>query len=108
MPMNPFDDVADYFNTFGRSPLAEAAMALDPIEVPTASIEIPLPPGILDSLPVLGSGVAPARAVASPPERRSTDGLVREVTIPLNLSVDEIRQHRRLRLKITLDVNLLP
>jgi signal recognition particle receptor subunit beta len=108
-PMNPFDDdVSDYFNTFGRSPLAEAAMAQDPVEVPTASIEIPLPPGILDSLPVLGSGVAPAKAVAPSPERRSTDGLVREVTIPLNLSIDEIRQHRRLRLKITLDVNLLP
>jgi len=107
-PSNPFDDdVADYFNTFGRSPLAEAAMAMDAIEVPTTSIEIPLPPGILDSLPILGQG-APAKTAATPPERRSTDGLVREVTIPLNLSLEEIRQHRRLRLKITLDVNLLP
>jgi DNA-binding cell septation regulator SpoVG len=78
----------------------------DPVEVPTTSIEIPLPAGILDSLPVLGEG-APAMTVAAP-ERRSTDGLVREVTIPLNLSIEEIRQHRRLRLKITLDVNLLP
>jgi signal recognition particle receptor subunit beta len=99
-PSNPFDDVADYFNTFGRSNMQ------DPVEVPTTSIEIPLPAGILDSLPVLGEG-APAMTVAAP-ERRSTDGLVREVTIPLNLSIEEIRQHRRLRLKITLDVNLLP
>ena len=110
-PSNPFDDVSDYFNTFGRSPLADAAMS-DPsmahaAEVPTTSIEIPLPPGILDSLPVLGEA-APATTVASANARRSTDGLVREVTIPLNLSIDEIRQHRRLRLKITLDVNLLP
>jgi signal recognition particle receptor subunit beta len=107
-PSNPFDDVTDYFNTFGRSDLAESSSsAADAIEVPTTSIEIPLPPGILDSLPVLGQA-APATTVATPPERRSTDGLVREVTIPLNLTMDEIRQHRRLRLKITLDVNLLP
>jgi hypothetical protein len=33
---------------------------------------------------------------------------VKEVSIPLNLSLDEIRTHRRLKLKITLDVNLLP
>jgi signal recognition particle receptor subunit beta len=105
-PSNPFDDVADYFNTFGRSDLTESA-SQEAIEVPTTSIEIPLPPGILDSLPILGQA-APATTVATPPERRSTDGLVREVTIPLNLSMEEIRQHRRLRLKITLDVNLLP
>ncbi len=105
-PANPFDDVSDYFNTFGRSSLVDTASAQDAIEVPTTSIEMQLPPGILDSLPVLG-GAAPAPTVAAP-ERRSTDGLVREVTIPLNLSIEEIRQHRRLRLKITLDVNLLP
>ena len=110
-PSNPFDDVSDYFNTFGRSPIsegpiAEGSMSNGTTEVPTTSIEIPLPPGILDSLPVLGE-VAPAATSASN-ARRSTDGLVREVTIPLNLSMDEIRQHRRLRLKITLDVNLLP
>jgi hypothetical protein len=72
------------------------------------SIEIPLPEGILSSLPELGS--APT-AVSAPPlhaERRATDGLVKEVTVPLNLSAEELRQHRRLRLKITLDVNLLP
>lgn len=77
----------------------------EPIEVPMTSIEIPLPRGILDSLPDLGQtrGVPDAPA----PERRSTDGLTKEVSIPLNLSLDEVRQHRRLRLKITIDVNLL-
>jgi signal recognition particle receptor subunit beta len=104
-PANPFDDV-DYFNSFGRGPLAESSRSGEATEVPTTSIEIPLPPGILDSLPVLGEA-APATTNVSN-ARRSTDGLVREVTIPLNLSIDEIRQHRRLRLKITLDVNLLP
>jgi signal recognition particle receptor subunit beta len=74
-----------------------------------ASIEIPIPPGVLDSLPVLEKqlGVAAATTAAST-ERRSTDGLLKEVTVPLNLSMEEIRQHRRLRLKINIDVNLLP
>lgn len=104
---NPFDDVTDYFTSSSATP----------IEVPTTSIEIPLPQGILESLPVLGEQ-PPARTVApspvaSPapapaPDRRSSDGLVKEVNIPLNLSMEELRQHRRLRLKITLDVNLLP
>jgi signal recognition particle receptor subunit beta len=73
-------------------------ISFEPSEVPMASIEIPLPDGILESLPEM----TPA------PERRTTDALVKEVSIPLNLSLDEIRKHRRLRLKITLDVNLLP
>lgn len=93
---NPFDD---YFSSADGSAM----------EVPTSSIEIPLPQGILESLPVLGEQPA-ATTVAEPPslDRRSTDGLVKEVSIPLNLTLDELRQYRRLRLKITLDVNLLP
>jgi mutual gliding-motility protein MglA len=96
--LEPFDraSVADYFNA-------------DPIEVPTTSIEIPLPQGLLDSLPILGEQPAATTVAARPAqERRANDGLVKEVNIPLNLTMDEIRQHRRLRLKITLDVNLLP
>ena len=100
---SPFEDLDDDFGTT----LPERVT-----EVPMTSIEIPLPQGILDSLPELGaptpSAPAPAAAAAAPPERRSADGLVKETTIPLNLSMDEVRQHRRLRLKITLDVNLLP
>ena len=102
---SPFSDVDDYFSTPGPSP----AFGELPNEVPMASIEIPLPEGILSSLPDLGAPSA-ASSVAAPPkpaERRATDGLVKEVTVPLNLSVEELRQHRRLRLKITLDVNLL-
>lgn len=99
---NPFDDVSEYFHS--------SLSANEAIEVPTSSIEIPLPAGILDSLPVLGSGQPSASTtISSPdaPERRSTDGLVKEVNIPLNLTMDELRQHKRLRLKITLDVNLI-
>jgi signal recognition particle receptor subunit beta len=106
---NPFEDVSDFFSTPGpgASPVQPLGSS-DPTEVPMTSIEIPLPQGILESLPVLGSGVASPSVKAPSQERRSNDGLVKEVSIPLNLSLDEIRQHKRLRLKITLDVNLLP
>jgi len=95
----PFTEISDYV-----PPQFDTEI---PQEVPMASIEIPLPEGILNSLPDLGS--AAASTVAAPPAagRRVTDGLVKEVTVPLNLTLDELRQHRRLRLKITLDVNLL-
>lgn len=78
--------------------------------VPMASIEIPLPEAILNTLPLLDQPMrSAAEAVPAPRiERRDTDGLVKEVSIPLNLSLEEIRHHRRLRLKITIDVNLLP
>ena len=99
----PFQDLTDL-----DSLSAESGMTSVPLE----SIEIPLPPGIADSLPQVSSpraGSALSVAAAPPAaDRRSSDALVREVTIPLNLSLDEIRQHRKLRLKITLDVNLLP
>jgi signal recognition particle receptor subunit beta len=99
---NPFEDATDYYATSGPGLGFPDLMT----EVPMASIEIALPAGILDSLPQLEAQMA---SVAAPPtERRANDGLVKEVSIPLNLSLDEIRNHRRLRLKITLDVNLLP
>jgi len=109
----PFGEISDYFATSG--PLADVPPLPGnphpfgelPSELPMTSVEIPLPDGILSSLPDLGSSMS---TVAAPPhaERRSTDGLVKEVTVPLNLTAEELRQHRRLRLKITLDVNLLP
>ncbi len=88
-----------------RGPFDEVYYAQNRPNVPLPSIEIPLPTGILESLPELGD-----QTLTKPKntERRSTDGLVKEVSIPLNLSLDELRNHRRLRLKITLDVNLLP
>jgi signal recognition particle receptor subunit beta len=87
---------------------ALSALSEEPMEVPMMSIEIPLPEGILNSLPDLGAPSGARLATPSKPaERRATDGLVKEVTVPLNISLEELRQHRRLRLKITLDVNLL-
>ena len=115
---SPFEEVTDYFATPApaAAPQSPAAAHKDvsTTAIPIASIEMELPGNILDSLPKLEQQQR-ASAVATPPpapapatERRSTDGLVKEVTIPLNLSLAEIREHKRLRLKITLDVNLLP
>ena len=110
---SPFEEVTDYFSTTGAEPSAPSASQHDASTsaIPLKSIEMALPDNILDSLPKLDQRPATsASAVATPPaaERRSTDALVKEVTIPLNLSLAEIKAHRRLQLKITLDVNLLP
>ena len=115
----PFDDFDYYATQLTEEPDApssgmtvmgsgSALSALDdqPNDVPMMSIEIPLPEGILSSLPDLGAPSS-SRTATPTAERRATDGLVKEVTVPLNLTMDELRQHRRLRLKITLDVNLL-
>ena len=118
-PGEPFEDFRDYFSkpepaveppasssgiSAVRSSSSVSAFEEIPSEIPMRSIEIPLPEGILNSLPDLS---APSSSRATTAERRATDGLVKEVTVPLNLTLDELRQHRRLRLKITLDVNLL-
>jgi len=114
---SPFEEVTDYFSTPGAGaaqPPAPGNKDATTTAIPLTSIEMALPDNILESLPKLDQRLgSTASAVASPPtqpqtERRSGDGLVKEVTIPLNLSLEEIKLHRRLRLKITLDVNLLP
>ena len=75
------------------------------------SVEIPLPKGLIDSLPsipaVLPVPPPPPPPMSRPQERRSSDGLVKEVTIPLNLTAEEVRLHRKLRLKITLDITII-
>jgi hypothetical protein len=76
--------------------------------VPSVSIEIPIPQSIAESLPELDARRTVSTVATPPPERRASDGLVKEVSIPLNLSMSELREHRRLRLKITLDINVLP
>jgi len=58
-----------------------------------ASIEIPLPTEIMSSLPNVAT-------IPAPPQ------LVKEVTVPLTLTVDEIRRHRKLKLKITVDLTI--
>jgi len=65
-----------------------------------ASIEIPLPESF-DSLPDIGGAPAAVK------ERRATEEqLVKEVTVPLKLSAEELRRTRKLRLNITLDVTI--
>jgi signal recognition particle receptor subunit beta len=89
----------------------------DSSEVPLASVEMKLPDDIRDSLPKVPgsqpaaapapSAQAPAKpAPAAEPERRAE--IVKEVTIPLNLSMSELKGQRKLKLRITLDVNMLP
>jgi len=80
-------------------PLRSRQRAKGGEELPMASIEIPLPDGVLDSLPNFGMPAAVK-------ERRATDGLVKEVTVPLRLTIAELRRCRKLRLKITLDVTI--
>ncbi len=123
-PEEPFEDFRDYFVTpppSGAKPspppsssgitVLGSGSALSALEdhsddVPMMSIEIPLPEGILSSLPDLGEPSSSRRS-STPASRRTTDGLVKEVVVPINLSLEELRQHRKLKLKITLDVNLL-
>lgn len=101
-PPSPFDDLIERFEgaaaaTIQQAPFEEEAAPFDsaPMAVPISSLELPPQP-------------APAPPMAKPEERRVSDGLVKEITLPLNLSLDELKRHRKLKLKITLDVNLLP
>jgi signal recognition particle receptor subunit beta len=64
-----------------------------------ASIEIPLPEEVMSSLPEIGN-------VAVAEEDQAVEGIVKEVTVPLTLTIAEIRRSRKLRLKITLDVTI--
>jgi len=80
-------------------PLPTRQRSVQEMPIPMASIEIPLP----DPLEPLGDlGAAPAAVQ----ERRVTDILVKEVTVPLTLSAEELRRHRKMRVKITLDVTI--
>ncbi len=84
-------------------------------EVPLQSVEMKLPDNIRDSLPRIGDEPSPTppapvpaapapAAAAAEPDRRE---IIKEVTIPLNLSMAELKGQRKLKLRITLDVNLL-
>ena len=66
-----------------------------------ASIEIPLPEEVMTSLPEIGGSVALAEQ-----EQDAGEGIVKEVTVPLTLTIAELRRSRKLRLKITLDVTI--
>lgn len=95
-----FDELIERFDGSDREPPPKREL---PVSVPMASIEIPLPDQVRQSLPDLDA----AKAAALEAERRRQDGLVKEITIPLNLSKDEIAGHRKLKLKVTIDINLL-
>jgi len=50
---------------------------------------------------------APDTQYHPPPAARSSEPLIKEITLPLNLTLDELRQFKKLKVRITIDVNLL-
>lgn len=103
-PPPAFDELMDEF----QSPIDDVGIADAPVaEVPISSVEIPLPEMLLSSLPQF-PGSSPVSAEQQEKDRRASDAIVKEVTIPINLSKDDLLRSRKLRLKITLEVNLLP
>jgi signal recognition particle receptor subunit beta len=110
-PPSPFDDLIERFESATHPATSSSAPAEDPFDsieptpVPMSSIETAAPAPVARAT----QPQPPARA-AEPPasERRASDGLVKEITLPLNLSLEELKRHKKLKLKITLDVNLLP
>ncbi len=117
-----FDDLIDRFEppTAGGAAAAPAASAssgraaatvieFEEEEEPFPSEEAPAPLAPFAAAPAARSlpQVPPPPAAGPEPERRMMDGLVKEVTLPLNLSIEELRKHRKLKLKITIDVNLI-
>lgn len=104
LPSPAFDELVDEF----RSPIDDVGIADAPVaEVPISSVEIPLPEVLLSSLPKF-PGSSAESAQQQEKDRRASDAIVKEVTIPINLSRQELLTSRKLRLKITLEVNLLP
>jgi mutual gliding-motility protein MglA len=80
------------------SPAAQPSPAASAVAVADLSVELPDPPR------AEGSPQPPASpwAEAPPPQE-----LVKDVTIPLNLTLEELQRYRKMKLKITLEVNLL-
>jgi signal recognition particle receptor subunit beta len=101
---NPFEEVvqrSDSPSTVRSDKTQPEKGQLEPfsMEVPQASIEIPLPDGILDSMPAPGPRHSAGQS--------SANHLLKEITIPVTLTAEELRTHRRLQLKVTFDINLL-
>jgi hypothetical protein len=105
-PPSPFD------NVFETAATVAAESSPFEFDIPAGSVEIALPNGVLDSLPRVDPPSAAATQstphIPTEGERRNTDGLVKEITLPLNLSLEELRQHKKLKVRFILDVNLLP
>ena len=81
------------------------------MEVPLASIEIPMPRGLLESLRefdarAIDAGSDARSAADTGAARGVSDDLFREITVPLKLTADEIRGHRKLSLRINLEIDI--
>jgi signal recognition particle receptor subunit beta len=109
---SPFEDLIERFEQQPVSQSGPAAAEDDPFAsppAPAAAVEVPLPEQLLQTFGAAAEAPAPVRtrSAGAVEELRPTGELVREVTIPINLSLEELRRNRKLKLKITLDVNLL-
>ena len=62
----------------------------------------------IDLTDVVIPPIRPQESASPVSERRANDGLVREITVPLNLSAAELKGHRRIKVRIQLDINFLP
>ena len=95
---------------FSVEPSGGAAPSLRAVEIPLppperfpaapTMVSIPLPPPLAEPPPAVPQ---PQLTFEPPP----TD-LVKEVTLPLNLTMEELKRYRKMKLRITLEVNLLP
>ncbi|HVR41821.1 MAG TPA: hypothetical protein VMS56_00090, partial [Thermoanaerobaculia bacterium] len=92
---SPFEDLIE--------PTHPARAAAKPSAAPSGPASKSAPA----SLPSIEIDLADI-AVAPPGERRANDGFVRDITVPLNLSLAELQGRRRLRVRIQLDINILP
>ncbi len=77
-----------------------------PNAAPHTSVEIPLSADILASLPDVSGGGASTVISAPVSERRASDALIKEVTLPLTLTAEELRRYGKVRLKITVEISV--
>jgi mutual gliding-motility protein MglA len=114
-------DVEEDEEIFGEEPAADGFMLEDDRgeNLPTIPTELVETGSFEDVFETSYPRAAPAPmpsveidisnlAAGAPDERRAADGLIREVTVPVTLSLEELRSHKRLKLRIQLELNLIP
>ncbi len=60
------------------------------------------------TLPSVEIDISDLELEAETPARRSADGPIREITVPVSISVQDLKANKKLKLRIQLELNLLP
>jgi signal recognition particle receptor subunit beta len=60
------------------------------------------------TLPAVEIDIADLELEPEPPARRAADGPVREITVPVTISLQDLKASRKLKLRIQLELNLVP